>query len=193
MSLTWCLSQKAARSTQKSKATVPSYLAIFSHRKTAPTKQCLCFRLGSTMFKTRDWRWRQARENSVHQLKRQHATTAITIPVEKWSLPNKVSMLGQLSITLVGGVQGSAPQWAQLHVHKGRYPHFPRARALRERLRTIAKGVRGENTYIYWRNYVFEIMLKRYTWIYKHARPDFWVPDYTNQNTIVTYVINHKE
>lgn len=50
---------------------------------------------------------------------------------QKWSLPKKVSMLGQRSIMLVGGVQGSAPQREQLHVHKSRYPHF--ARALRKR------------------------------------------------------------
>lgn len=39
----------------------------------------------------------------------------------------------------------------------------------------MAEDVRGENMYTYWRNYVFEIMLKKYTMIYKHAQSDFWV------------------
>lgn len=54
-------------------------------------------------------------------------------------------MLGQLSVALVSGVQGSALQREQLHVHKGRYPHFPRA--LRKKQRAMAEDVRGENTY----------------------------------------------
>lgn len=77
-------------------------------------------------------------------------------------------MLGQLSVSLVGGVQGSAPQKEQLHVHKGRYPQFPRARALRKKQRAMAEDVRGENTYS-GEIMFFEIVFKRYTLIYKHA------------------------
>lgn len=134
MSLTWCLSQKAARSTQKSKATVPSYLAIFSHRKTAATKQCLCFRLGSALFKTRAWRQRQARENCASA---QKAACYSSYNHSSWKMVFAKGSLHAWAtfIVLVGRVQGFALQREQLHVHKGRYPHFPRARALRERHR----------------------------------------------------------
>lgn len=120
----------------------------------------------------------------------------------KWSLPKKVAMLGQLSVALVGGVQGSAPQRQQLYVHKGRYPHFPRARALRKRHRAMAEFLVENKKICEGRKYMYlleklcfwdKVMLKRYTLIYKHARPNFWVPCYTNQKIIVTHVINHNE